>query len=178
MVAVHLDHRVRNVKESPRTSGYQDRGDSGFLIEISGTLQKRSDGFFFPADDLLHKRIPDHKISSGGVLVNEKETAVCLHALHGSGGLRRTAAGIQSGKCRGIPLVWKIIDEEGDIHVFDNTSILGTELDGGGVGDDIFPAVSCDVWVDSGFQCFQKGGFSVVAASYDKGDAPWNSHTA
>ena len=58
----------------------------------------------------------------------------------------------------------------GDIHVFDNTSILGTELDGGGVGDDIFPAVSCDVWVDSGFQCFQKGGFSVVAASYDKGE--------
>ena len=69
-----------------------------------------------------------------------------------------------------------MVDEGGDVHLFDDASLLGTELYSSGIGDDKFPAVTGNVVIDTCLQGFQQGGFSVVAASDDQGDPPSDSH--
>lgn len=61
-VIVHLDDGICNVEKGSGTSGNQNSGDPGFLVQIPGTFQKRCDGLFFTEDHSLHKSIPNHKI--------------------------------------------------------------------------------------------------------------------
>ena len=69
-VTIHLDDPVCNVEKSTGASGYQNRRNPGLLIQITGSLQKRCDRLFFPADDLLHQVISDHEIGSRGIFIN------------------------------------------------------------------------------------------------------------
>ena len=110
------------------------------------------------------------------IFINEKQTGTCLHALHNSCGLGGAAACVRGRKAVGIFLVGKVINEHGDIHILNKTSILRAQLHCCLVRNDIFSSVTGDVVVHPGFQGVQQGGFSVVAAAYDQGDAHWNAH--
>ena len=49
-------------------------------------------------------------------------------------------------------------------------------LDGGVVGDHVFPAVSGDVIIDAPLQRFQQRGLPVIAPSRDEGNSLFDSH--
>lgn len=68
------------------------------------------------------------------------------------------------------------MDEEGDIDIADASGVLGAELSGACIGDDIFTAVPGDVVVYAALKSLQKGRFSVEASAYDQCDTEWNSH--
>ena len=46
------------------------------------------------------------------------------------------------------------MDEEGDIDVADASGVLGAELSGACIGDDIFTSIPWNMVVDAGFQRF------------------------
>ena len=76
-------------------------------------------GSFFAVDDLLHQLVPDHKVGGAGVLVDEEGAAAGEHAFHNSGSLGGGSAGVLGGEMAGVLSVWKIIDKQGNIGVFD-----------------------------------------------------------
>ena len=114
-VRIHLNYRIRDMKERPGASGHEHRGNSTFLIEIPCPFQKRSDWLFFPVNHTLHKAVPHHEIGSRGILIQKKNLTSRLHTLHNSRSLRSTSAGIRGGEAVGVFFIWKIIDEKRDI---------------------------------------------------------------
>ena len=87
MIRIHLDNRIGNVEKCTGASGYQNCGNPGFFIEISGTFQKRSDRFFFTGDDFLHEGVPHHKIGRGGIFIQQKNFASGFDSFHNTCGL-------------------------------------------------------------------------------------------
>ena len=175
-IAVHLQDGVRNVKVRAGASGNQDGGNAAFFIEETGALDERGDGFLLPADHPLHQLVADHEIGGAGVLVDEKDPGAAFHALDHVGRLRGASAGILGVEGPGVLFVGKIVDEHGNIRLFDAAPVLGTDFEGGIIGDHIFPAVARDVVIHAQLQRLQQGGFSVVAAAHDQGDALTDSH--
>ena len=157
-------------------SGHQNSRNPCFLIQVTGTLQKWSDGLFFPADYPLHKGIPYHKIGCRGILIQQENMASRLDSLHNSSCLGSTSAGILCGKTTGVFFVWKIIDEQGNIHILYKSSVLRTQLLGSGIGNHIFPAIPLDMIVYAQFQSIQKGRFAVIASADNQSDSFRNSH--
>lgn len=92
------------------------------------------------------------------------------HSFYDTGSLGGTSTGVFRGKTTGVFLVRKIIDEEGDIYIFDEASVLGAEFQGGFVGDDVFAAVTGNMVVDAKLQGIQKRGFAMIAAAHDQSD--------
>ena len=76
----------------------------------------------------------------------------------------------------GVPPAGQMVDEQGDIGVRHLAAILRPDLYGGSVRDDVLPAIPGDVVVDAPLQCFQQGGFAVVASAGDEGDPPAYPH--
>src|SRR5699024_1828034 len=148
----HLDNCIGNVEEGAGTSGHKDGGDTGLFIKIPSTLQKRCDRFLFPADHLLHKRIPYHEVGGGCIFIDQEKTAFGLNALHSPGRLGSTAACVQSRERSSVPAVWQVVDKQGNIYVFDDPPVFGTEFYRTFISDDIFPAIPRDMRVDSGFK--------------------------
>ena len=175
-VAVHLQDGVCDIEKCTGAAGYKDRGDSCFFVQVPGPLQKGSDGFLFPADDLLHKFIPDHKVGGGSVFVNEEQPGPRLYAFHDPCRLGGAAAGILRGEAARIFFVGKIPDKQGDIHLADGTSVLGSKLHGRVVRDHIFPSVPGDMIIHPHLQSLQESRFSVVSSSHDQGDPLFYSH--
>ena len=152
MIAVHLYDCVRDVEKRAGASGNQDRGNTACFKQLSGPLDKRGNGFLFAVDDLLHQLVPDHKVGGAGVLVDEEGAAAGEHAFHNSGSLGGGSAGVLGGEMAGVLSVWKIIDKQGNIGVFDVASILRPQLDCCGISDYILPPVPCNVAVNAHFQ--------------------------
>ena len=80
------------------------------------------------ADHMLHKGIADHKVGGRSVLIYEKQMGTCLHALHNSGSLGGTSAGVRGGEAAGVLFIGKVIDEHGNIHILYKTSVLGAPI--------------------------------------------------
>ena len=87
MIRIHLDNRIGNVEKCTGASGYQNRRNTGFFIEISCTFQKRGDGFFLTGDDFLHEGIAYHKIGRGGIFIQQENFASGFDSLHNTCGL-------------------------------------------------------------------------------------------
>ena len=117
-------------KECAGAAGNQNRGDSGFFVEITGTFKKWSDRFFFTLDNLLHKGVAYHEVCGRGILIKKKKMTAGFHAFYDTGGLRGTAAGIQGREAMGIFFIWKIVDKQRNINIFNKSPIFGTQLDG------------------------------------------------
>lgn len=94
LVAVHLDHGIRNMEKGTGTARYQDGRNSCLLIQIARTGKKRRDRLFVRADNFLHKCIPYHKVRRRRILIQQKQAASRLHAFHDPGCLRCASAGI------------------------------------------------------------------------------------
>ena len=167
---------VRNVEESSGASCYQDRGHAGFLIQISCPLQKWRDRLFLPADDLLHEIIPHHKVSGGGIFINQKQPASRLNAFQHARRLGSASAGVRRGKAFRVLAVWQVIDEHGDIGIPDGTAFLGPQFHRGLIRQDKFPSVSCNVVVHAHLQRGKHRRFSMIAAAHDQRDACRNRH--
>ena len=176
VIAVHLHDLVSDVEEGAGAPRHQDGGDAGLLVEISGPLQERGDGLLVPADHLLHEIVPHHKVGGGGVLVDEEEAGAGLNVLHHAGRLGGASAGVGGGEGGGVLLVGQVVDEHGNVHAADGAPVLRPELHRRVVGDDKLSAVPGDVVVDAVLQGFQQGGFSVIAAAHDEGDALRDGH--
>ena len=99
-----------------------------------------------------------------------------LHSLHHVGRLGGGAAGVLRGEVHRVLSIWQMVDKGGDVHMGHSPSILRPYLHGCVIGDDILSPVPLDVVVHAQLQGFQKGGFAVVAASHDEGDAPGDRH--
>ena len=65
-----------------------------------------------------------------------------FHAFDDSGSLGSASAGILCGKTTGVLFIGQVIDKQGNIHILYETAILGAELLGSIVRNDIFPAIS------------------------------------
>ena len=165
------------MEKSTGASGNQNCGDTGLSIQVTGTLQKWSDRFFVWSYKALHEGVTHHKVGGRGIFIQQEHTASRLHAFDDACSLRSTSAGVVCGEAASILTVWKVIDEHGDVHIFDEASVLGTELQGRIIGQDIFPPVSGNVIVYTHIQSIQQSGFAVIATAYDERDALWNSHT-
>ena len=74
-VTVHLNNRVSNVEIRSGASRYHNGRDSALFIEPFCSFNKGGNGFFIPADYLLHQFVPDHKVSGGSILIDEKYLA-------------------------------------------------------------------------------------------------------
>src|SRR5690606_11098606 len=92
-------------------------------------------------------------------------------------GLRRRTAGVSGGEPGGVGARRQVVDERGDVHAGDRTTVFGADGDGVGAGDHPFPTVAGDVWVDTPFESAQQGGLAVVAATDDDRDPLGNAHT-
>ena len=165
------------MKKGSWASCNKDCGNFGFLIQIPGPFQKRSDGFLFSCNYFLHKGIPYHKICGRCVFIQKKDPASGFHALNDPGCLRGTAAGILCWETAGVFFVRKIIDKKGNIHILNKSSVFWTKLQGGTVCDYIFSAVSRYMIINAQLKGIKKRGFTVIAASYDQSDPLRDPHT-
>lgn len=52
----------------------------------------------------------------------------------------------------GILFIGQVIDKKGNIYVFNEPSVFGTELDSGIICEHIFSSIAWDVIVDAQFQ--------------------------
>ena len=177
-VTVHLQNFMSNIEKGSRASSYQNRRNPGLFIQIPGPFQKRGNGFFFSLDHFLHKIIPHHKVCCRGILVNEKELRSCFYPLHDTGGLRGTSAGILRRKRRGILFIGQIINKKGNISIPDCPSLLCPQLHCCLLRNHKFPAVSCNMVINSHLKRRQKRRFSMITASYNQSDSLWNCHSA
>src|SRR5699024_2265807 len=134
------------------------------LIKTADSFDQRRDRFLMAAYDSLHQFVPDHKVRSAGILIDQQKRSACFHGIYSIGCLGSTSAGVFRGKRSCIFTIWKIIDEKRNIGAADTPSILSPQFKGGVVGNDIFPAVSGDMVVDAQLQRLQQSGFSVVSA--------------
>ena len=110
------------------------------------------------------------KVGGRRIFVQQENFASGFHSFYDAGRLGGASTGVFCGKTTSVFLIRKIIDEEGDIYIFDKASVFGAKFQRGIVGDDIFAAVTGNMVVDTKFQGIQKRGFAVVAAAYDQGD--------
>lgn len=55
-------------------------------------------------------------------------------------------------KTMGILFIGQVIDKKGNIYVFNEPSVFGTELDSGIICEHIFSSIAWDVIVDAQFQ--------------------------
>ena len=169
---------VRNVEERAGTSCYQNRGHTSLLIQVSRPLQKRRDGFFLPADNLLHKVIPHHKVRRGRIFIDQEQAASRLNSFHHTGRLRRASACIWRGKLLCVFAVWQVIDKQGNIGIPDGTPFFGTQFHRALICQDKLPSVSRNMVIHPHLQGGKQRGLSVVAAAHDQRDSGWNCHAA
>ena len=155
---------------------HQNGGNAALLVKIPGPLQKRRDGLFFPGDDLLHQLVPDHKVGGRSVLINEKYPAARTDSFYYISRLGRAAAGIQRGKGSRIFSAGQVVDKQGNVRVCDLPAFLRPQLQRAVICDDQLPAIPVHMVVHAPLQRLQKGGFAVIAAACDEGNAFGNAH--
>ena len=165
------------MKECSGTSSYQYGRNTCFFIKVTCTLKERRDWLFIPLNDLLHKGVPYHKISGRSIFIKKEKLAFCFHTFYDSGRLGSTSAGIQCGKTMGIFFIWKVIDEERNIDIFDKTAFLRTKLNSCVICDYIFASISWDMIIYAKFKRIQKSRFAMITTAYDQSDSLWNSHS-
>ena len=140
------------MKVGTGTASHYDGGDAICLIEFSNAIDKRGNGFHIPVNDTLHQLIANHKIRRAGIFVDEKQGGVGFQALYYIGGLRSAAAGIFCHESVGIFTIRQVVDKHGDVRLVDAAPIFGTDFHCRMIGDDIFPAISSDMRIDSHLQ--------------------------
>ena len=109
-------------------------------------------------------------------LIDEERLCSRLHGLHHIGSLGGASTRILRAKGTRILSVRKIVDEHGNIHLFDASSVLRADLHRRIIGNDILPAVPGDMVVHAKFQRLKQCGFAVVSAADDECDSFLYSH--
>src|SRR5699024_10823054 len=130
----------------------QDCGDCAVLPQIQNPVDKGSNGFLVRVNHLLHKLIPNHEVSGAGVLIHKKDPGTHLQTFDDSGRMGGAASGILGGEGCGIFSAGQAVDEAGNVLIPDGTVILRPQLQGGIVGNHVFPYVTVNVVVYAGLQ--------------------------
>ena len=133
-------------------------------------LYERRDRLTVTAHDLLHQRIPDHKICRAGILIDEKEARSHRKGFDDIGCLRRAAARILRVEGFRILPVRKVVYEHGNVRPPDAPPILRPDLYSCRVRDHELPAVTPDMVIHAHLERFQKRGFSMISASDNECD--------
>ena len=158
------------------TSRHQNRGDTVLFIQLPDTVDKRRDRLILAVYHPLHQLVADHKIGCTRILIDEERLCSRLHGLHHIGSLGGASTRILRAKGTRILSVRKIVDEHGNIHLFDASSVLRADLHRRIIGNDILPAVPGDMVVHAKFQRLKQCGFAVVSAADDECDSFLYSH--
>ena len=171
LIAVHLNDVVRDVEERAGASRYQNRRYTSLFIQIPAPLQKWRDRLFLPADDLLHEIIPHHKVSGGGIFINQKQPASRLNAFQHACSLGGASAGIRRGKVFRVLAVGQVIDKQGNVSVANRSPLLCPKLHRGLIRQDKFPSIPRDMVIHAHLQSGKQRGFSMIAAPHDQRNA-------
>ena len=152
-VLFHLDDTVGFMEVRAAASCHQYCGDTVGIVKFPDPVDKRNDRFRIPADNALHQIVPDHKVRSTGILIDQEKFCARFHSFDGISCLRGAAAGIFRVKSGRIPAVRKVADKHGDIRLLNTSAVFRPEFHRRIVCDHIFPAVSVDMVINACHQC-------------------------
>ena len=166
------------MEKGPGAARNEDRRYARLFIEIADAGDEGRDRLLVAGDHARHELVAHHKIRRAGVLIDEQQLRAGLHRFNDIGSLGSASAGVLRREAHSVFPIGEILDEKGNIDIFDAAAVFRAHFDRRFVRDDELAPVAANVVVDTLFESVQEGGLPVVTTADDQCDAPADAHSA